>query len=120
MEETDSPRSIIVELKERYSQQLHILRDGEDLCGRVSHCCGTRRGCVLFSGIWTRKSFLHSLGFVMCAGTNGYWAKLSKVEGELEGRQTHHEGFEVWAPPLCKAVADFPVVIDAVRRVELR
>lgn len=28
---------------------------------------------VLRSGIWTRYIFLHSLGFVMWAGTKGYW-----------------------------------------------
>lgn len=27
---------------------------------------------ILLSGICTKKSFLHSFGFVMCAGTNGY------------------------------------------------
>jgi hypothetical protein len=28
---------------------------------------------ALFGGSWTRKSFLHSFGFVICAGTNGYY-----------------------------------------------
>jgi len=27
---------------------------------------------ILRSGIWTKKSFLHSLGLVICAGTKGY------------------------------------------------
>lgn len=30
-------------------------------------------GNALRSGIWTRKSFLHSLGFVIWAGTKGYY-----------------------------------------------
>lgn len=28
---------------------------------------------ALLSGIWTRKSFLHSFGLVICAGMNGYY-----------------------------------------------
>ena len=35
------------------------------------------------------------------------------------GSNTHHECFEVRTPPLCKTVADFPLVVHPVRRVEL-
>src|SRR5882724_7615866 len=76
---------------------------------------------ALRSGIWTRKSFLHSLGFVMCAGTNGYCSRAIQTcvqqhdgvtlgiysggsrhgssyaaalsEG-MERERTHHESFE--------------------------
>jgi hypothetical protein len=33
------------------------------------------KGYVLFSGICTTNSFLHSLGLLICAGTNGYCYK---------------------------------------------
>ena len=31
-----------------------------------------KKGYVLFSGICTTNNFLHSLGLLICAGTNGY------------------------------------------------
>lgn len=31
----------------------------------------------------------------------------------------HHERLEVWPPPLGQAVTDLPVVVHAMRRVEL-
>jgi hypothetical protein len=33
------------------------------------------KGYVLFSGICTTNNFLHSLGLLICAGTNGYCCK---------------------------------------------
>ena len=71
----------------------------------------------------------------MCAGMNGYciakiisaqivciwaWSTWSNdyiwVELHIG---THHEGFEIGAPPLGEAIADLPFVVYAVRGVEL-
>ena len=76
----------------------------------------------LRSGSWTRKSFLHSLGFVMCAGTNGYCVDTENVENIRRSPRldfAYHESLKVGAPPLGQAVTNLPIVINAVRSVEL-
>lgn len=76
---------------------------------------------VLRSGICTRKSFLHSFGFVICAGINGYYRHIHEHEEKMEmGRvRAHHKRLEVGPPPLRETVPDLPFVVDAVRRVKL-
>lgn len=73
------PRGVVVQLEQRDREQLHVLRHREDLCGAgkgglaVSGVrAGVEGGGILFSGICTRKSFLHSFGLVICAGMKGY------------------------------------------------
>lgn len=83
------PRGVIIQLEERDSEELHVLGDSKDLFSQQKHKARgenitvnkvlTRKQesttdvmSVLRSGICTIKSFLHSLGLVMCAGTKGY------------------------------------------------
>lgn len=84
---------------------------------------GKGGGDVLRSGICTRNSFLHSFGFVMCAGMKGYCTThlaLAFVCHAVEmNANTHHERLEVRPPPLREAVPNLPLVVHAVRRVEL-
>lgn len=42
-----------------------------------------------------------------------------RAKNEESGEKTDHERFEVWPPPLCKAIPDLPFVVDAVRDTEL-
>jgi hypothetical protein len=68
----------------------------------------------------------------MCAGINGYciakiisaqiaciWAWSNDYIWVELHIGTHHEGFEIGAPPLGEAIADLPFVVYAVRGVEL-
>lgn len=71
------PRSIIVEFEKWDSKELHIFGNGKNFYGKQKDVSVPWEGKrskrdQLRSGICTRKSFLHSLGLVMCAGTNGY------------------------------------------------
>jgi hypothetical protein len=34
-------------------------------------------------------------------------------------KATHHKCLEIGPPPLCKTISNFPLVVDAMRRVEL-
>jgi hypothetical protein len=56
---------------------------------REVNLCPSRRfkfGDVLFSGICTKKSFLHSLGLVMCAGMKGYYVMKNIVSSDHVAR----------------------------------
>lgn len=65
---------IVVKFKQWDGKELHVLWNSEDLCKTRCHDLLRRRGeqDVLLSGICTRNNFLHSLGFVICAGMKGY------------------------------------------------
>src|ERR1700761_6197263 len=84
------PRCIIVEFEQRNCEEFHVFGNsknfcgGKKPCGYASWCEGRDRDRdVLRSGICTRKSFLHSLGLVMSAGTNGYYAPVRERERSM-------------------------------------
>jgi hypothetical protein len=94
------PRGIVIELEQGDGEELHVFGNSQDFYGtakdkntHVSILAGTRRRKKdgLRSGICTRKSFLHSLGFVMCAGTNGYYAQEHVCEGHVRCRTDGNE-----------------------------
>lgn len=100
-----------------------------DASDHLGPSAGKGDGDVLRSGICTRKSFLHSFGFVMCAGMKGYCTthfklaltfvrRASRREAGMNAN-THHERLKVRPPPLREAVSNLPLVVHAVRRVEL-
>lgn len=127
------PRGVIVQFEERDGEEFHVFGDGEDLCYihikarfRIPEGRGGEE-CVLRSGICTRKSFLHSFGLVICAGTKGYYRNVvesgqSSEQGGVREptqrnakaihgpshksrftrhkRSTYHERLEVRPPPL--------------------
>lgn len=67
-----TPGCVVVQLKQGDREQLHVFRDGEHFCEIVRNTREADGEDGLRSGIWTKKSFLHSLGLVICAGTKGY------------------------------------------------
>jgi hypothetical protein len=71
------PRSIVVEFEKWDGEELHIFGNSQNLYSEQIHVRNPtwapwQKNDGLRSGTCASKSFLHPLGLVMCAGTNGY------------------------------------------------